>query len=263
MDEDKKKTSRKKPVKEKVVNFGFEQVAPEEKRSKVDELFSDVAGKYDLMNDLMSLGIHRLWKDQFCKYVPESARAIIDVAGGTGDIAFRLHKTARSANKERIVTICDINPEMLEVCRDRAVDENMLAGLEFVVADAEKLPFADQSFDCYTIAFGIRNVLSIENVLKEAFRVLKTGGKFLCLEFSHIEPAFARPFYDFYSFNIIPAIGKFITGNEPAYRYLAESIKIFPKQEDFKNMIVDAGFSRVGYTNLNFGVVAIHYGYKE
>jgi demethylmenaquinone methyltransferase/2-methoxy-6-polyprenyl-1,4-benzoquinol methylase len=243
-------------------SFGFEKVSSEEKRTRVDGVFSDVASKYDLMNDLMSAGVHRLWKNTFCQMVPNLDGKILDVAGGTGDIAFRLKEKAKKQNKDPHITICDINKDMLEVCKNRAIDRNILKNLDFVVGDAEKLPFPDNSFDYYTIAFGIRNMLSVEKALAEAYRVLKPTGKFLCLEFSKVENEFLRPLYDFYSFNIIPSIGERVTKNRDAYKYLVESISLFPNQEDFKTMIEEAGFSDVTYKNLTFGVAAIHCGFK-
>ena len=243
-------------------NFGFEKVTSKEKRTRVDSVFSDVADKYDLMNDLMSFGVHRLWKDEFCKMIPNLNSTILDVAGGTGDIAFRLKKKGKKQNNEPHIVVCDINRDMLQVCKDRAVDRNILNKFDLIVADAEKLPFPDNSFDYYTIAFGIRNVLCLEKVLKEAHRVLKPTGKFLCLEFSKVQNDFVRPLYDFYSFNLIPTIGGCVANNKDAYKYLAESISLFPDQEDFKTMVQDAGFSDVNYKNLTFGVAAIHYGFK-
>jgi demethylmenaquinone methyltransferase/2-methoxy-6-polyprenyl-1,4-benzoquinol methylase len=243
-------------------DFGFEKVSSKQKRTLVDEVFSDVAGKYDLMNDFMSFGVHRLWKDEFCRMIPNINSKILDMAGGTGDISFRLKDRAKKQNKEAQIVISDINHEMLQVCQARAIDRNIINNFDLVVADAEKLPFPDNSFDYYTIAFGIRNVVSIENALAEAYRVLKPTGKFLCLEFSKVKNDLIKPLYDFYSFNMIPKIGGCVAGNKNAYRYLAESISLFPEQEDFKTMIQKTGFSNVAYKNLTFGVAAIHYGFK-
>lgn len=243
-------------------NFGFEKVTSAEKRTLVDGVFSDVADKYDLMNDLMSFGVHRLWKDEFCRMVSNLNSTILDVAGGTGDIAFRLKDNGKKQSHDPHIVVCDINHDMLKVCKDRAIDRNILNKFDIVVADAEKLPFPDNSFDYYTIAFGIRNMLSLEKTLAEAYRVLKPTGKFLCLEFSKVQNDFVRPLYDFYSFNLIPTIGGYVAKNQDAYKYLAESISLFPNQEDFKTMIQDAGFSDVCYKNLTFGVAAIHYGFK-
>ncbi len=247
---------------EENINFGFKKVTKEEKRSLVDDVFSNVAGKYDLMNDLMSFGVHRAWKDEFCQMIPNLDSNIIDVAGGTGDISFRIKARAKKQNKNPHIVICDINHDMLKICQSKAINKNILNNLDLIVADAEKLPFANNSFDYYTIAFGIRNMLSIEKSLKEAHRVLKPTGKFLCLEFSRVQNELIKPLYDFYSFNVIPNIGKYITNNESAYQYLSESISLFPDQEDFKTKIQQAGFVDVDYKNLTFGVSAIHYGYK-
>ncbi|MDP5109914.1 MAG: bifunctional demethylmenaquinone methyltransferase/2-methoxy-6-polyprenyl-1,4-benzoquinol methylase UbiE [Rickettsiaceae bacterium] len=243
-------------------NFGFKKVSAKEKRSLVDGVFSDVAGKYDLMNDFMSFGIHRLWKEEFCRMIPNMDSIILDVAGGTGDISFRLKEKGKTQGKNTHIVVSDINKEMLDVCQSRAIDRNILNNFDIVVADAEKLPFSDNSFDYYTIAFGIRNVVSIENALAEALRVLKPTGKFLCLEFSKVRNNFLKPLYDFYTFNVIPKIGNCVAGNQDAYRYLAESISLFPDQEDFKTMIQKVGFTNVAYKNLTFGTAAIHYGFK-
>ncbi|MDA9163672.1 bifunctional demethylmenaquinone methyltransferase/2-methoxy-6-polyprenyl-1,4-benzoquinol methylase UbiE [Rickettsiaceae bacterium] len=244
-------------------NFGFEKVTSKEKRSLVDGVFSDVANKYDLMNDVLSFGIHRLWKDEFCRMIPNLNSKILDVAGGTGDIAFRIKENGKRQNYDPHVTVCDINEDMLKECKDRAINRNILKNLDIIVGDAEKLPFPDNSFDYYTIAFGIRNIINIENALTEAYRVLKPTGKFLCLEFSKVPNDLMSKLYDFYSFNIMPSIGGCVAQNKDAYKYLAESIALFPSQEDFKTMIQKAGFSDVNYKNLNFGVAAIHHGFKS
>lgn len=244
-------------------NFGFKKVSFENKKNLVNQLFSNVAGSYDVMNDLMSGGVHRLWKNKFCDQVDNLSSDILDVAGGTGDIALKLKARARAKNiKDNQVTICDINHEMLKHAKSKAIDKNFLERIDFVCGNAQKLPFADESFDYYTIAFGIRNVPKIEEALKEAYRVLKVGGKFLCLEFSKVEHKPLKQIYDFYSFNIIPKIGKIAASNEDAYKYLVESINLFPDQEEFANMIKQSGFKRVSYQNLTFGVAAIHTGYK-
>ena len=243
-------------------NFGFKKVLSKEKRTLVDGVFSNVAGKYDLMNDLISFGVHRLWKNEFCNMIPNMDSKILDVAGGTGDISFKLKEKGKVQNKNTHIVVSDINQEMLEICQSRAVDRNILNNFDLVVADAEKLPFPDNSFDYYTIAFGIRNMVSIENALAEALRVLKPTGKFLCLEFSKVQNDIVKPLYDFYTFNVIPKIGDCIAGNQNAYRYLAESISLFPDQEDLKTMIQKTGFTNVAYKNLTFGTAAIHYGFK-
>ena len=247
----------------KNVDFGFQKVSSKQKRHLVDRVFSDVANKYDVMNDIMSFGIHRLWKNEFCKMVYNYDSKILDVAGGTGDIALRIKKNARMVGVDPEIIITDINPDMLELCKKQAIDDNILTNLDFVVADAEKLPFATNSFDYYTISFGIRNVVNIDNVLKEAHRVLKPGGKFLCLEFSKVQNEFVDSLYNFYSFNVIPAIGGYVADNHDAYQYLAESISLFPDQHSFKQMIEAQNFVNVGYKNLTFGVAAIHYGTKQ
>jgi len=252
----------KKDKKNSNKNFGFAKVTPEQKRFLVDNVFTDVATKYDLMNDLMSFGVHRIWKSEFCGLIPNLNSKIIDVASGTGDISFRIHNLAKKQNKSPNIVACDINADMLEIGRDRAINRNILDNLDFVVADAENLPFHDNSFDYYTIAFGIRNVINVANALKEAHRVLKPTGKFLCLEFSKVQDPFMKPLYDFYSFNMIPNIGRYVANNKSAYQYLAESISLFPDQEDFKTMIMDAGFQDVAYQNLTLGVASIHYGFK-
>ncbi len=248
---------------EKDYTFGHQKVSSNQKRSLIDEVFSDVASKYDIMNDLMSFGVHRMWKDEFCNMIPNLNSKIIDVAGGTGDISFRLVERAKKTDKKPQIIVSDINRSMLEVCKNKALDNNIISYLDLVVADAENLPFPDDSFDYYTIAFGIRNMLSIEKTLKEAHRVLKPTGKFLCLEFSRVQNDLMRPLYDLYSFSLIPTIGKVVARNRGAYQYLAESISVFPDQESFKEMIQDNGFKDVKYTNLTFGVAAIHYGFKH
>ncbi|MCC8417855.1 MAG: bifunctional demethylmenaquinone methyltransferase/2-methoxy-6-polyprenyl-1,4-benzoquinol methylase UbiE [Rickettsia endosymbiont of Bryobia graminum] len=244
------------------INFGFSKVDFDQKKGLVKEVFSNVANKYDLMNDLMSLGVHRLWKDRFIKQIPNLSSNILDVASGSGDIAFRIIERSKMRNIMTNITLSDINTDMLEVARSKAIDKNILTGLNYITADAENLPFEDNSFDYYTIAFGIRNVSDINKVLREAHRVLKPMGKFLCLEFSKVEHHLLKKLYDFYSFNIIPKIGKAIADNESAYQYLVESIKLFPDQDSFLIMLKDAGFNIASYENLTGGVVAIHSGYK-
>jgi demethylmenaquinone methyltransferase/2-methoxy-6-polyprenyl-1,4-benzoquinol methylase len=243
-------------------DFGFKKVTSDQKRQLVDNVFGSVASKYNLMNDLMSFGVHRLWKKEFCDMIFNLDSDILDVAGGTGDIAFKIKENAKKIGKNPHITVTDINPEMLKICQQEAINRNILHNLNVVVADAEKLPFADNSFDYYTISFGIRNVINIDNVLKEAYRVLKPNGQFLCLEFSKVNNQLAAPLYQFYSFNILPKIGKYVTDNEDAYQYLVESIELFPNQERFKDMIEKHNFKAVGYKNLTLGVAAIHYGTK-
>lgn len=214
------------------------------------------------MNDLMSFGIHRNWKNIMVEKISLSRNCkIIDVAGGTGDIAFRIVKKAQDQGLSIDIDVVDINPQMLEVGKSRAVDKNLFKNLKFSVGDGEDLKFDDQQFDFYTIAFGIRNFTDISKGLKEAHRVLKKGGKFICLEFSKVEDYFFQRIYDQYSFKIIPKIGEFILKDHDSYQYLVESIRKFPSQNQFKEMIQDAGFSRVSYQNHNFGVVAIFEAY--
>jgi demethylmenaquinone methyltransferase/2-methoxy-6-polyprenyl-1,4-benzoquinol methylase len=238
------------------VNFGDELVDPDEKTRRVGAVFSSVARRYDLMNDLMSGGMHRLWKDRFVARVkPRQGERILDMAGGTGDVAFRLAK--RGAR----VTVADINPDMLEVGKERA-HERGIDGLEWRVEDAAKLTFADRGFDVYSIAFGIRNVTDIGAALREAHRVLARGGRFYCLEFSTSDwPGFATA-YEAYASNVIPRIGKAVADDEASYRYLVESIRRFPKPEAFKAMIAEAGFVRSGVEPMLGGLVAIHSGWK-
>ena len=245
-------------------HFGFKEVDRDKKSNLVKNIFSNVAKKYDLMNDLMSAGTHRLWKNNMIKHIDFFDNIkIIDVAGGTGDIAFRIAKTAQEKNLNYQIEVVDINPQMLEVGRSRAVDSNLFSHLNFIEGDGEKLNFADESFDVLTIAFGIRNFTNIEKGLQEAHRVLKKGGKFICLEFSKVEDIFLQKIYDTYSFKIIPKIGEIVLKDQNSYQYLVESIRKFPDQESFKKLIENAGFSRVSYQNLTFGACAIHYGFKE
>lgn len=243
-------------------SFGFRQVDSGEKQPLVNEVFHNVARRYDMMNDLMSAGMHRVWKSAFVDWLSPPKRSgwkALDVAGGTGDIAFRI---LEASDRKADVTVLDINGSMLEVGRDRAAKKGIAEHLSFVEANAEELPFPDKSFDAYTIAFGIRNVPRIDVALSEAFRVLKTGGRFMCLEFSEVEMPMLDKFYDAWSFNAIPAIGKAVTGDGDSYRYLVESIRKFPGQEDFAAMIRNAGFSRVAYRNYSGGIAAAHSGWK-
>jgi demethylmenaquinone methyltransferase/2-methoxy-6-polyprenyl-1,4-benzoquinol methylase len=238
------------------VSFGFEDVPPEEKTRRVGSVFSRVASRYDLMNDLMSAGLHRHWKDMFVRRVgPRKGEHILDMAGGTGDVAFRL------ARRGAIVTVADINQEMLDVGRDRAAKQR-IEGLVWSRQNAEELEFAERSFNAYTIAFGIRNVTHVEKALEEAHRVLKTGGRFFCLEFSTTNwPGFAQ-LYDSYSMHVVPKIGKAVAGDEESYRYLVESIRRFPNMEAFKAMIAKAGFVQTKAEPILGGLVAIHSGWK-
>jgi demethylmenaquinone methyltransferase/2-methoxy-6-polyprenyl-1,4-benzoquinol methylase len=238
------------------VSFGFEDVAPQEKTRRVGGVFSNVARRYDIMNDLMSGGMHRIWKDQFVRRIrPRSGERILDMAGGTGDVAFRL---ARSGAE---VVVADINPDMLAVGKRRAKRRG-LKGLHWAEENAESLSFPDRGFDAYSIAFGIRNVTHIEKALTEAHRVLKIGGRFFCLEFSTTNwPGFAE-LYDLYSAKVVPRIGKAVAGDEASYRYLVESIRRFPPVDAFKAMIAEAGFGQVKAEPILGGLVAIHSGWK-
>ena len=245
-------------------HFGFKEVDRDQKSNLVKDIFSNVAKKYDLMNDLMSAGTHRLWKNNMINCIDFFDNIkIIDVAGGTGDIAFRIAKKAQEKSLNYQIEVVDINPQMLEVGRSRAVDMNLFSHLNFVENDGENLKFADESFDVFTIAFGIRNFTNIDKGLREAHRVLKKGGKFICLEFSKVEDIFLQKIYDTYSFKIIPKIGEVILKDHDSYQYLVESIRKFPDQKSFTKLIENAGFSRVGYQNLTFGACAIHWGFKE
>lgn len=240
-------------------DFGFEEVPVAEKAQRVGRVFDSVASKYDLMNDLMSLGIHRLWK----MLVLENSGVrlgsrVLDIAGGTGDLSIGL---AKRVGSEGQVVLSDINGSMLRIGRDRVLDKGM-SNIVTAQADAECLPFSDNSFDFVSIAFGLRNVTRKEEAMKSVLRVLKPGGRFVVLEFSHpISPALSKV-YDLYSFNVLPNLGKLITGDADSYRYLAESIRKHPAQEPLAQMMRDAGFERVDYTNLSAGIVAIHSGYK-
>ncbi|MEA3039099.1 MAG: demethylmenaquinone methyltransferase / 2-methoxy-6-polyprenyl,4-benzoquinol methylase [Sphingomonadales bacterium] len=238
------------------VSFGFEDVSPEEKSARVGSVFSRVAHRYDLMNDLMSGGLHRLWKDQFVRRVkPRRGEAVLDMAGGTGDVAFRL------AERGARVTVADINPEMLEVGRKRA-EQRRIAGLSWAVENAEALSFADGTFDAFAIAFGIRNVTHVAQAIAEAHRVLKLGGRFFCLEFSTTTwPGFAG-LYEHYSMQVVPRIGKAVAKDEESYRYLVESIRRFPPMEAFRTMIAGAGFTQTRAEPILGGLVAIHSGWK-
>lgn len=241
---------------DETVSFGYEDVAPGEKTRRVGGVFSNVAAKYDLMNDAMSGGMHRLWKDRFVRRVkPRAGEAILDMAGGTGDIAFRMKKSGAA------ITVADINAEMLAVGMERA-KKRKIEGLIWAQENAETLSFADKSFNAYTIAFGIRNVTDIPAALREAHRVLKRGGRFFCLEFSTtLWPGFAE-IYDTYSHKVVPKLGKALARDEESYRYLIESIRRFPDMARFKGMIEEAGFTQVKAEPMLGGLVAIHSGWK-
>jgi demethylmenaquinone methyltransferase / 2-methoxy-6-polyprenyl-1,4-benzoquinol methylase len=243
-------------------HFGYQKVPLDAKQRLVDDVFQKVADRYDLMNDLMSFGLHRLWKDLLVAKVRPSRNrpfAHLDVAGGTGDVAFRV---AEAGGPLTSVTAVDINGDMLRIGRERAARRKAGKRVAFIEGNAEALPLPSDSFDAYTIAFGIRNVPRIERALAEAYRVLKRGGRFLALEFSRVDTPLLDRLYDAYSFAAIPALGRIVTGDGEPYRYLVESIRRFPTRECFADMIGDAGFSRVDFTSLSGGVVAIHSGWK-
>jgi demethylmenaquinone methyltransferase / 2-methoxy-6-polyprenyl-1,4-benzoquinol methylase len=243
-------------------SFGARQVPLAEKQALVDDVFHSVARRYDLMNDLMSFGLHRAWKDALVTAAnpPKNEPfALIDIAGGTGDIAFRV---IGAGGARTHATVCDINPDMLAVGRERAAARGLGEAITFAEANAEKLPFADRSFDTATIAFGIRNVPRIEAALAEAFRVLKIGGRFLCLEFSAVNVPGLDTLYDFYSFTVIPALGRAVAGDAESYRYLVESIRRFPKPQEFAGMLRAAGFARVSHRLMTGGIVALHSGWR-
>jgi demethylmenaquinone methyltransferase/2-methoxy-6-polyprenyl-1,4-benzoquinol methylase len=243
-------------------HFGYEDVPLDDKQGRVNDVFHSVSRRYDLMNDLMSGGLHRAWKDALVSAVnpPKNERefAVLDLAGGTGDVGLR---TLRAAGAGTRVTVCDINSDMLEVGRERA-SERAIDAITFEQGNAEDLAYPDRSFDCVTIAFGIRNVPRIESALSEAYRVLKIGGRFLCLEFSSVDVPGLGALYELYSFQVIPRMGGMVTGNREAYQYLVESIRKFPKPKAFAHMIENAGFRRVSYTAMTGGVVALHSGWR-
>ena len=240
--------------------FGYKQVNPGEKMRLVETVFDSVASRYDLMNDLMSGGIHRLWKNKFVSMLrPSPNKLLLDVAGGTGDIAFRYRERAGS---KAHITVCDINKEMLNVGKDRAINRGYLKGFKWVVGNAESLPFKDNSYDLYTISFGLRNVPKIDDALEEAYRVLKPGGQFFCLEFSQVVNPALRRIYDEYSFRLIPKIGELVANDRESYQYLVESIRQFPTQTELASRIKKAGFKQVRFVNLSGGIAAIHTGTK-
>ncbi|WP_455477072.1 bifunctional demethylmenaquinone methyltransferase/2-methoxy-6-polyprenyl-1,4-benzoquinol methylase UbiE [Bartonella sp. B41] len=242
--------------------FGFRRVNETQKQSMVDGVFHSVAKNYDRMNDILSLGLHRVWKNSMVSWLSPPATSnwkVLDVAGGTGDIAFRI---LNASQKQAHVTVLDINSSMLKIGKNRAQKNGLASLLDFVEANAEDLPFPDQSFNAYTIAFGIRNVPHIDKALMEAFRILKIGGRFLCLEFSNVETPILNKIYDLWSFHTIPKLGQLIANDADSYRYLVESIRKFPKQDDFAKMISNAGFSRVSYRNITGAIAAIHSGWK-
>ncbi|EGC37016.1 ubiE/COQ5 methyltransferase family protein [Dictyostelium purpureum] len=264
-------------------HFGFKTVNKEDKEDMVKEVFDSVSSKYDLMNDVMSMGIHRLWKDELMNTLnPTPGSHLLDVAGGTGDVSFRFldriknspnyfpniasSSTLKSSSLPSSATVYDINQSMLNEGKKRGLTMGYTdlsdPSIDWVQGNSENLPFKDETFNCYTVSFGIRNCTNIDQVLREAHRVLKKGGRFLCLEFTQVPNPLLRYAYDTYSFNVIPVMGQLITGDHDSYKYLVESIRQFPNQDKFAQMITDAGFKQVTYKNLTFGVVAIHSGFK-
>jgi demethylmenaquinone methyltransferase/2-methoxy-6-polyprenyl-1,4-benzoquinol methylase len=246
------------PSGQSTVDFGYRQVPVAEKKTMVREVFESVATRYDLMNDLMSLGIHRVWKRTFIGMLaPRPDRSLLDLAGGTGDITF-----GWLAGGGGPAVLSDINAAMLAVGRDRALGRGFAAGLTFLVADAERLPLPDRSVDTVSMAFGLRNCTDKSAVLREARRVLKPGGRFLCLEFSRVQVAAFSPIYDAWSFKVLPRIGRYVAKDEASYQYLAESIRMMPDQEKLAGMMQEAGLSRVKVKNLSAGIAAIHSGWR-
>ena len=248
-------------------HFGFEEIPETEKAGRVRGIFESVAGRYDLMNDLMSGGIHRLWKNAMVEWLaPRPGMRLLDVAGGTGDIASRVLARVGAA-KAGPVVVCDLTFDMLLTGRDKIIDRGLVGaacpnGVHWVCGDAQNLPLPSRSMDAYTIAFGLRNVTRIEAALAEAYRVLKPGGRFLCLEFSHVVVPALAPVYDLYSFKVLPALGSAVAGDRHAYRYLAESIRRFPPQDELAAMLHAAGFEQVRYRNLTGGIAALHSAWR-
>jgi demethylmenaquinone methyltransferase / 2-methoxy-6-polyprenyl-1,4-benzoquinol methylase len=244
---------------DKTTHFGFETVPESEKAGRVKGVFSSVATKYDVMNDVMSAGVHRIWKDAMMDWLaPRAGQKLLDVAGGTGDIAFRFLKRAGSGH----ATVLDLTESMLVEGRKRAEAAKMADSLDWVVGDAMALPFPDNSFDVYTISFGIRNVTRPQEALNEAYRVLRPGGRVMVLEFSQLPNEALQKAYDLYSFNVIPRMGKLVANDSESYQYLVESIRNFPDQETFLGMVRQAGFENAKYRNLTMGVAALHSGWK-
>ncbi|WP_339108790.1 bifunctional demethylmenaquinone methyltransferase/2-methoxy-6-polyprenyl-1,4-benzoquinol methylase UbiE [Thioclava sp. GXIMD4216] len=243
----------------KTTHFGFQTVDESQKAGMVHGVFSRVASKYDIMNDLMSMGIHRIWKDAMMDWLaPRPGQKLLDVAGGTGDVAFRFLGRAPGAT----ATVCDMTESMLIEGQKRAEAEDMAERLDWIVGDAMALPFEDNAFDVYTISFGIRNVTRVQEALNEAYRVLKPGGRLMVLEFSQIPNDLMQKVYDLYSFNIIPVMGQIVANDRDSYQYLVESIRKFPDQDTFLSMIRKAGFEQASYRNLTMGIAALHSGWK-
>ena len=245
---------------ENTTHFGFEQVATEDKVRKVRGVFDSVASNYDVMNDLMSFGIHRVWKKVAIQLANvRKGDQILDLAGGTGDLAVLFNKRV---GKEGSIVLADINSEMLRTGRDRLIDKGLVGNIRYAQVNAECLPFEDNTFDCVSIAFGLRNVTDKNAALRSMLRVLKPGGRVIVLEFSHPVDKITEKVYDFYSFKLLPKIGAVVAKDEASYRYLAESIRMHPKQDELKQMMEDAGLERCEYFNMNQGIVAVHRGYK-
>ena len=240
--------------------FGYTQVSPAEKTKKVIDVFDSVADRYDLMNDVMSGGIHRLWKNKFVRLMnPHKDKSLLDVAGGTGDIAFRYRK---AAGEEAKITVCDLNAAMLRVGKKRAIDRGYVHGIDWIEGNAERLPFDSRSFDLYSISFGLRNVTHIDDALSEAYRVLKPGGQFFCLEFSQVQNATLQKIYEAYSFKLIPTFGAMIAQDSESYQYLAESIRKFPTPENLSNRLLKAGFDTSRFYRLSNGIACMHVANK-
>lgn len=242
------------------IDFGFSEVAVDEKVQKVKGVFDSVASKYDIMNDVMSMGIHRLWKQHTIELSGiREGHVVLDLAGGTGDLTKQF---AKRVGKTGTVVLADINESMVKVGRDRLINAGIINNVDYVISNAEALNFTDNTFDLITIAFGLRNVTNKDNALAEMYRVLKPGGQLMILEFSQVSQPLLAKAYDFYSFNILPKLGKFITNDEASYQYLAESIRMHPNQKTLKNMMITAGFDKAEYINMSNGIVALHRGWK-